>query len=191
MKPISLLLFVPLAWAACGAADPAPDQPPTAHGWRQSQKEDAARSMSFTRFTLAGKFVASPKDAAANRPELVVDCIPGSGSHPSKGKFLAANLVVGTNLKILYVEPEEIHGTSYFPKVAIRFRADDAKEENDQWSSGTERTSASIPKDSLKKILHVHTVALTADDDRGSKIAMQFDMPDPTPVEAGCNVDEH
>jgi len=75
---------------------------------------------------------------------------------------------------------------------------DDGKEEVEKWSigtdktsvSGTDKTSASVPKDALKKIFRAHSVEVTAQDDRGSPVAMQFDMSDPTPVEETCNVDE-
>jgi hypothetical protein len=147
--------------------------------------------MTFTRFTLAGKFLTSPHDQVANRPALTMDCIPGTGSHPSKGKFLTGNLLVGTTMKIIYVEPEEIHGTSYEQNVAVRYRTDDVQDEaRENWSPGTEKTSAAIPKDSLKKILRARTVAITVDDEHGSSVAMQFDMPDPAQVEEACNVDE-
>jgi hypothetical protein len=190
MKPTPLLLLVPLAWASFGFAQPAPQQPSSAHGWRQSQKTDAARAIAYTQFTLVGKFVTSPQ-GASDRPALAVDCIAGQESRGAKGTLLAANLLVGSTLKILYVEPEEIHGTSYFPKAVVRYRTDGAGEEEEKWSPGPDKTSASVPKDALKKILRARTVAITAEDDRGSQVAMQFDMPDPTLVEAACNVDYH
>jgi hypothetical protein len=186
MKPTPLLLLVPLAWASFGFASA--QQSSSAHGWRQAQKTDAARAITYTQFTLVGKFAASPQDAS-ERPALSVDCISGRESHSAKGTFLAANLLVGSTLRIFYVEPEEIHGTSYFPKVTIRYRTDSAGNEEEKWSPGPEKTSAAIPKDALKKILRARTVAITADDDRGSQVAMQFDMPDPALVEAACNVD--
>jgi hypothetical protein len=144
--------------------------------------------MTYTQFTLVGKFVTSPRDVASNRPALTLDCIPAKEAH-SKGRYLAANLLVGTTLKVIYVEPEEIHGTSYYPKVAVRYRTDDGKEEDEKWSPGTDKTSVSVPKDSLKKILRAHGVAITADDERGSHVAMQFDLSDPKLVEEGCDVD--
>jgi hypothetical protein len=186
MKLTPLLLLVPLAWVAGEVALPA--QPAPAHAWLQSQTTDASRALTYTRFTLVGKFLTSSQDASG-RPALVVDCIPDRESHASKGKYLASNLLIGTTLKIVYVEPEEIHGTSYFPKIAIRYRADDAKEVQEKWSPGTDKTSASIPKDSLKKILRARSVAINADDEHGSNLAMQFDMPDPASVEQACNVD--
>jgi hypothetical protein len=189
VKPTPILLLVPLAWASFGFAEQAPQQPASAHAWEQSQKTDAVRAIAYTRFTLVGKTSASPHDQGSNRPALVVDCIPGEGSHPAKGKLLAANLLVGVPLKIVYVEPEEIHGMSYFPMVAVRYRTDEAKEEEEKWSPGPEKTSASIPKASLKRILRARTIAITADDERGSQVAMQFDMPGPTLVEEACNVD--
>jgi len=190
MKPIPFFLLLPLGWAACGFSAAAPQQPASTHVWQQSQNTDAARAMTYTRFTLVGKFLASPQDVVANRPALVVDCIPANESH-SKGRLLSGNLLVGTPLKIIYVEPEEIHGTSYFPKIVVRYRTDKAKEDQENWSPSTEKekTSASIPKDSLKKILRARSVAITAEDEHGSPVAMQFDMSDPAAVEAGCNVD--
>ncbi|MGA2187342.1 MAG: hypothetical protein ABSH33_02360 [Steroidobacteraceae bacterium] len=191
MKPTRLLFLVPLAMASLGFAEQAPQQPSSAHAWRQSQKTDAANTLTFSRFTLAGKFAASSQGDGSHRPTLAVDCIPGEGPHPPRGKFMAATLLVGSTLKIVFVEPEEIRGTSYFPKVAVRYRADDAKDEEEKWSVGTDKTSASIPKESLKTILRARTVDITAENDGGSPIAMHFDMPDPTLVEASCNVDEH
>jgi hypothetical protein len=189
MKPTPLLLLVALVSASFGNVQPAPQQSSAAQMWQQSQKTDTAHTFTYTQFTLTGKFLTPPHDQVANRPALALDCIPGKEARSSKGRLLAGNLLVGTTLKIVYVEPEEIRGTSYYPKVVVSYRTDGAKEEEDQWSAGTDKVSASIPKDSLKKLLRAHTVAITADDDRGSKVAMQFDMPDPTVVEQGCNVD--
>jgi len=147
--------------------------------------------MTYTRFTLVGQFTKSPQNVVPNRPALIVDCIPAKESGSSKGRFLAASLHVGSPLKIKYVEPEEIHGTSYFPKVEVRYRTDDGKEEQEKWSplSEKEKTAASVPKDALKKILRARSVAITAEDEHGSPVAMQFSMPSPADVEAGCNVD--
>lgn len=190
MKSIALLLVTSLAWFTIGFAQSAPQSTASPHVWRQSQKNDTARALTYTQFTLRGNFLSPPHDPVADRPVLAFDCIPG-GSGSSRRKFLAANLLVGTTLKIIYVEPEEIRGTSYFPKVALRYRTDDGKEEQRQWSPGTDKTSVSIPKESVKQLLRAHSVAITLDDDRGSQVAMRFDLPDPTLVEQGCNVDEH
>ena len=190
MRPIRFLLLVSLGWASCGA-QAAPPQSASAPAWQPSQITDAARAMSYTRFTLVGQFLASPQNAVPNRPALVVDCIPTEESHASKGRYLAGSLLVGIPMKIIYVEPEEIHGTSYYPKIAVGYRTDDAKEEQEKWSPlvEKEKTAASIPKDSLKKILRARSVSITAHDEHGSPVAMKFAMPDPKGVEAGCNVD--
>ena len=193
MKPNPLLLLVPLSLASYGFSTMVPQE----SSWRQSQKTDAATGNAYTRFTLAGKFLKSPPGNVPDHPAFVLDCVPGEESHRSKGRFLAGNLVVGTALKILYVEPEEIHGTSYFPKIAVRYRMDDAKEEREKWSPGTDKSSAglekgsaSIPEDALKKILRAHSIEITVDNVAGSPVVLQFDMPDPSSVEAGCNLDE-
>jgi hypothetical protein len=191
MKSTALLLLTLLAWTATGFAQSAPTTNASPQPWRQSQKSDAARTFTYTQFTLTGKFLSPPHDPVAERPALALDCIPGSGSHSSGRKFLGANLLVGTALKIVYVEPEEIRGTSYFPKVALRYRTDNGKIEQDQWSPGTDKTSVSVPKESVKQLLRAHSVAITLDDDRGSQVVMQFDLPDSALVEQGCHVDEH
>lgn len=190
MKPAPLLLFAPLALASLGLSATPLQLPSSAHLWRQSQRTDAASGTASTRFTLVGKFLKSPEGDISNRPAMVVDCIPGKASDHAKGRFVAASLLIGINLKIDYVEPEEIHGTSYYPKVSVRYRINDTKDEEEKWSPGTDKTSVSIPKDWLKKILRAQTVDTTANDEHGSQITMKFDLPDPALVEAACNVDE-
>lgn len=178
-----------LAWASFALAQPA-SAPAPARPWQQSPQTDLAQTYTFTRFTLVGRFVSSPGEQSADRPALTVDCIPGTGSHP-KGRYLSASLLVGPKLKIVYVEPEEIHGTSYYPKVDVRYRTDDVSEASrDQWSAGSDKASAAVPKDALQKILRARTFVVTVADEHGSQLAMRFDMPDATPVEAACNVDE-
>jgi hypothetical protein len=189
MKLNPLLLLLPLAWPSLALSEPAPQQT-TAHVWQQSQRTNAADGSAYTRFTLVGTFLTPQQAAAADRPALVMDCVTGSESH-SKGKLRAGALLIGPAVKIIYVEPEEIHAISYFPMVDIHLRSDDSKEEKQQWSAGAEKTSAFIPRDSLKKILRARTVAITADNEQGSKVTMRFDIPDPTLVEEGCNVDRH
>jgi len=198
MKPTSLLFFVAVAWAAVAVAQTTSPQLAAQHAWRQSQKPDPGGTYTFTRFTLEGKFLGSSQ--GADRPALTIDCIPGSESQRGKAKYLTASLLVGTALKVLYVEPEEIRGTSYFPKVAVSYRTDDAADSaQDKWSLGTDRTpnpapadktAASIPREALKKMLRAHTVAITADDSHGSPIHMQFEMPNAAAVEAACNVND-
>ena len=181
--------FPALLLATSSLAGPPPQLPPGKQ-WREAPKTDAAHPAPYTEFTLAGKFIKWPQADVTVRPTLALDCMLEERSHGTKGTFLQGNLFVGTVLKIDYVEPEEIHGTSYYPKVFVEFRLDDAKEEKEKWSPGNNKTSASIPKDSLKKILRGHVVEISADDDDGSHLVMHFDMPDPAPVEQACNVDE-
>jgi hypothetical protein len=190
MKPNLLLLLVPLACPGPGIAASAPHQPSSELAWQQSQGTNAAEAFTFSRFTLVGKFLTPLPDAVPNRPALVVDCIPPDKSPRGKGTFLAGTLLVGTTLKIVYVEPELIRGTNYFPMVAVRYRADNAGDQEQDWSPRSNNTSASLDKGLLKKILRARTFEITADDSRGSKVAMQFDIPDPSSVEAACHVDE-
>ena len=151
---------------------------------------DPAQTYSFARFTLLGRFTNAPNEKSGGRPSLTVDCIPGTPSH-AKGRYLDASVLVGSKLKIVYVEPEEIRGTSYYPKVDVRYRLDEAKDdERDQWSAGADKVSASVPKEMVKKILRAHTLAIAIEDDHESRLQVRFDLPESTLVEQACNVDE-
>src|SRR6202044_3509512 len=109
MKAAPLLLLVSLALASFGFSGMAPQQAPAPPVWRQSQKTNPSRGTTYTRFTLEGKFLKAPQGDFPNRPALVLDCAPGKGSR--KGKFVAADILIGPSMKIDYVEPQEIHGT--------------------------------------------------------------------------------
>ena len=180
MKPTPLLL--PLALVSFGLSAMAPQQPSSTQGWQQSQQTDAAREITYTHFTLAGK-------SSQGRPILVLDCLPAKESYRGKGKVLNANLFAGIPLKVEYVEPAEIHGTSYFRKVTVQYRNDDGKEEVEKWSLGADKTSLAIPKEALKKILRAHTVEISVQDEHGSPVSMRFDLSNATPVEETCHVD--
>ena len=188
MKPASLFLLLPLACMSLVWSSSAPQQTAPSQTWRQTQRTDPVRG-DYARFSLVGKFVNPPRGDSSSRPSLVVDCDSYNRSH--KPKFVRGTLVVGDPLKIDWVEPEEIHGTSYFPKVSVVYRLNDAKEEKEEWTPSTSKTSASFPKGSLEKMLRAHTVEITTADKSGSPVVMQFDMPDATAIEQGCDVDEH
>lgn len=194
MKPTLRLLFsAPLAWASLGLAQQAPPQTPAATQWHETQLRDAADTYTFTRFTLLGKFVAARSGQLTERPMLTVDCIAPDATHRSK--LLAADLRVGAPLAIVYTEPEEIRGTNYFPEVAVRYRVDNWGEDQQYWPAGTDyvpsgrpsdKRSATVPADALKRMLRARTVAITVNSDRGGPVQMQFEIPSPAPVAAVC-----
>jgi hypothetical protein len=189
MKPSPVFLLVPLALASVAFSAVAPQQSSAAQEWRRQTQKTDSESVT-TRFTLTGKFIKWPKGDPSSRPALIVDCGPGRRASSSEGSFVGGSLLVGAPLKIEYVEPSEIRGTSYYPKVSVVYRLNDAKEEKEKWTPGKEKTSASFSKNDLKKILRAHTLEITVDDESGSPIVMQFDMPDPAELGAACNVDE-
>jgi hypothetical protein len=191
MKSTPPFALVSLLAAVCALAQTSPSAE-----WRQSQHRDAADSYTFTRFELRGKFLSSSPAQAADRPTLTVDCIPSAPSHRSK--LLGADLLVGTTLQILYVEPEDIHGIDYFPEIEVRYRTDGAGEQRQKWPAGTDRiptakpsdkTSATIPKDALKRILRAHTAVITLDDEHDAPIEMQFEIADSAAVKAACQIE--
>jgi hypothetical protein len=191
MKPVLLFLVLSVALVSSGFPATTPFQTQPDHVWRQSIKTDAARGTVYDQYTLTGKFLKAPqKGDLSNRPAFVVDCNPPKETRSGKGKFQSASLLVGTGLKIHYVEPAEIHGTSYFPKVFVQYRINDGKDVKEQWAPGSDKASALIPKDTMKKLLRAQTVDISTNDDTGAPMVMKFDVPDPTPVSQGCNVDE-
>ncbi len=189
MKPNPVFLFATLALASLASSATSPQQPPAPQAWKQTQRTDSIRGK-YTRFTLVGKFLKSPQaDDASKRPAMVVDCSAYNRSH--KSKFWRGNLVVGDPLKIDWVEPEQIEVMSYYPKVAVIYRLNDGKEDKEDWTPGTDKTSASFSKASLEKMLRAQTVELTADDSHGSQVIMQFEMPDPTLIDQTCDINLH
>lgn len=188
MKQIRLLLLAPLALAAFALPSVAAPQTSSPQGWKQTPKTDSSRGPS-TRFTLTGKFLKPPHGEISNRPALNVDCGHSRRAGSSEGRFVAGNLFVGAPLKIDYVEPSEIHGTSYYPKVKVRYRLDEGKEEKEDWTPGADKTSATFTKEALEKMLRAKTVEITMESADGSEIAVQFDVPDSTTLETACHTD--
>jgi len=181
------LLFAALvAWPWLGYSAPSTQQTGGALGWHQSQRPDAADGSAVTRFTLVGKLLASPQAAGSDSTDLVVDCAATDGSSTHKGRVLAATLHPGVDLKVLYIEPEEIHGMGYLPTIDVLYRTDAAREEKEQWSPGSDKKTVSVPRDTLKKILHAHTAAIAASDTHGSQVNMQFDIGDASQVVQAC-----
>jgi hypothetical protein len=182
---LSLLL---LATGALISSAQGPD--PSTHEWRASQETDARTGGSYTQLLLAGRFLSRPSKGSSDRPTVSVRCNPEEAAKESK-EFTAGSIRTGAGLKIDYVEPEEIHGTSYFPKVTVHYRMDDAKEHSEQWAPGADKTSVSIPKDVLNKMLHAHTVLVTVRESSGTDLPIQFDMPPVTQLETACTANEH
>lgn len=162
---------------------------PPAQKWRQSQKPDSVRGISYTQFTLAGKFVKWPSGDASNRPTIEVDCTPSESGRESRRQFMRAYLLVGVPLKTKYVEPEEIkQGISYFPLINVAYAPDSGKQRREQWSPGPEKTSATIEKASLQRMLDAHTVVISVDEDRAGEVTMQFDIPDSAALAETCDL---
>jgi hypothetical protein len=187
MKQAFAFLIVPLALVSFAFSAVTAQQPGPTEGWRQTERTDPVRG-DYTRYTLVGKFLKAPAGDSSARPSLTVDCSTHNRSH--KPKFVRGTLVVGDPLKIDWVEPEEIHGTSYFPKVDVLYRLNDAKEDKEQWTPSTDKTSASFSKSSLEKMLRVHTVEITAQDQGGASVVMQFAIPESSVIGQGCDVDQ-
>jgi hypothetical protein len=182
LLPLALLLAIPFPALAQQTTPPA-------QKWRQSQKPDSTRGINYTQFTLAGKFLKWPKGDASNRPTIEVDCTPSESGRESRRQFLHAYLLVGVPLKIKYVEPEEIkQGISYFPLITVAYAPDSNKPRREQWSPGPDKTSATIEKGALQRMLEADTVVISLDEDKAGEVTMQFDMPDGAALAETCDL---
>jgi hypothetical protein len=185
MKSNWCFMLAPLAVLLVPIPAPGQQQTPSPVGWQLTQKPDPGHENSPAQFALLGKFLTRPPKDSGTPPALVVNC----KRHRSGKRFSSAYVDVGTLLKIDFVEPDEIKaGTSYYPKVFVQYRLNDGKEEKDQWTPGTEKTSASIPKKSLEKMLQARTVQIKLEDRGGGEISMQFDISDSAQLGATCDL---
>jgi hypothetical protein len=185
MRLSQLLLVSSSALLLTAIATPGQQQAPPSTVWQQTQKTESGRGSSNVQFSLTGKFLTRPPKDADIPPSLVVTCRP----HSSRRKFFTADVNVGAPLTVKYIEPDEIKaGTSYFPKVFVEYRLNDGKEQREQWTPGTEKISAAIPKKTLEKMLQASSVMMKVLDNRGGEISMQFDIPDSTPLATSCDL---
>jgi hypothetical protein len=177
---------------------PAFAQQPAASGpqWQSSKKADPSSGTRNVQFTLAGKFITSPKSGSSDHPTLVVTCNPDKHARGLLGRFVSANLNTGAAVKIDYVEPDEIKaGNSYRRKVTVQYRLDEGKSENAQWPPNSDQTGASLDKDAFKKLIYdrktpTRRVEISANESEAGQIVMQFDMPDPAEMADTCGITE-
>jgi hypothetical protein len=59
----------------------------------------------------------------------------------------------------------------------------------DSTAKPSDKTSATIPKDALKRILRAHTAVITLDDEHDAPIEMQFEIADSAAVKAACQIE--
>ena len=97
-----LLMLSTLALLFAAFSTPGQQQAPATSGWQQTQKADATHSTA--QFALAGKFLTPPQKDPGSPPLLLVNCKPLR----SRRKFSTSSVNVGTQLKVEYVEPDEI-----------------------------------------------------------------------------------
>jgi hypothetical protein len=180
----------PAVWAQQkpSSTPPSPAQQPSGPQWRRAEKDDTSRGRTLIQFTLKGTFLKAPRTAAPNRPAILVSCVPDRHDG-MEGRFSDAQVLVGSPVKIDYVEPPQLTtGNSYNLDVDVQFHVDEKKVQAMQWAAGADKNSAAIPKDAVKEMLRAHTVRMTVHEKDAGEVEMQFDMPDPAQVEKGCDI---
>jgi hypothetical protein len=184
--PLFLLLLAVIAFAV---AVPAQQPSASTRTWQQAERIDNNRVINETQFTLAGRFLDPPHGNVSAPPTLMLACEPSDRKR--EGKYISGQLQVGAPLKIVFVEPDEIHGTSYFPEVNVTYRVDSEKPQDVQWPPRTDKTSISLDKEAARKILRGHAVVITVHEAFDSQVVMQFDFPESAEVLQTCGIREH
>jgi hypothetical protein len=192
MKLSPVVLALPLfASFLCALAPARAQQAPSTHGWQQSDKTDPNRAISTIQFTLFGRFTDPPRGSVPGPPSIVLVCEPSDHKRAGTGKYINGYVQVGSPLKVDYVEPSEIHGTSYYPEVPVNFRVDNEKPQDTKWPPRSDKTSIALDKDAAKKLLHGREVVISTTEPFESQIVMHFDVPDSTAVFTTCGIREH
>jgi hypothetical protein len=188
MRPLRLLLLLALATSMVPLF--AQEQSRASHGWQRAEKQDPARGIPATQFTLTGRYLDPPRGNVQGPPSIVLSCVPPKKAG-AEGRFLNGYVQAGTPLKVEFVEPSEIHGTSYFQDIAVEYHVDNEKPQNVNWSARSDKTSVALDKEAARKILRGHEVALSMEEPFESKVVLHFDIPDSTDVLNTCGIREH
>lgn len=189
MKPLRVLVF--LSFAALAISPRAQEPSRGSHGWQRVEKPDPGRGVLSTQFTLTGRFLDPPRGNVPGPPSIVLSCLPSKSGPSAEGKFLSGYIQTGTPLKVDFVEPSEIHGTSYFPEISVQYHVGNEKPQNVQWPPRSDKTSISLDKDSAKKLLRGRELVLSMEEPFESQVVLHFDIPDSADVLNTCGIREH
>lgn len=176
--------------------------------WVKADKSDPLRGNSFSQFSLEGKYLTPPRNAAPNAtPSMVVRCQSGSFNHGHlHGKFLEGYIFVGSVVDTRVSDDLNV-------RVPVEYRLDDGKLQSTQWNHSTDYSSIFFGGEcslcgngsvDFNNLLYghllphkentspqVHKVVIGVPQYLGSEVVMQFDMPDATDVAETCGVIWH
>jgi hypothetical protein len=188
MKSITWPVAVLFALLPFAAGSQRPSSSPQA--WQQSGKSDPSRGILTSQFTLTGGFVDPPHGKEPGPPSIVLNCEPLERKNGTEGKFVSGYIQVGAPLQVKYVEPDQIEGNSYLPKVDLTYHVDSEKPQDVQWPPRSDKTAVSLDKEAVRKILRGHTVVITVKDFFETPVVMQFDVPESSEVLSTCGIRE-
>jgi hypothetical protein len=166
-KTIILLLVVAAPCAATLQQDQQPSQIPQ---WKHARSDDPLHGKVIDTLTLEGKYLTPPRTPSGSTvPSLVVEC--------SGGKVQKTYIVVGAVVSLQ--ERGLLAGT-------LEERIDGKPGHLFTISISTDGTAVFFMTDDFKKILRAHRAIFGAQEYLGPEVVFEFDMPDPSPVYAGC-----
>ena len=175
--------------------------------WQVTPTKDAFTRAAFTRYTLEGKYLQTPKNAAPDSaPKIVLDCKP-EHKWKTEGKIASAFLILGNVVADSHiVEGSALLHDKFQAKVKVEYRLDDGKVHEEFLYASTDLTSVSLqPKFcgpcTVADLFYGHQlphregsgpqvqkVQLRVPEFQGVGIVMQFDLGDVTEVARACGI---
>jgi hypothetical protein len=181
--------------------------------WARSEKTDALRGTTSTRFTLEGKFLEAPQQGRTSSPTFVIDCDPNKWrvNRHQHGKLLDAYIVVGAVLDTVVDTHPSIVGERVVKGLDVQYRLDDGKVHSALWSYSTNFSGiflsdplgnlGDLKDEVLSGLLYSHKAiykenasvparkaVIQVPEYLGGNITMEFDFPDPTEVADSCGL---
>ena len=185
-----------------------------AGAWTQVDRSDPLHRTSFKEFTLAGKFLVSPRQSSRSAPVLVLHCQPGPrrvGKSQTNGHFVEGWIATGAVLnssaeKIAYGARVSISSSigTIEDVVPVVYRLDNKELKSLYWRVSTDHSGILFDDGDLDDLLYGHVlrhkegtnaqiqrIMLGVPEYLAAQIQMQFDFPDSTEVAEACGIITH
>jgi hypothetical protein len=174
--------------------------------WKREEKTDPLRGTKYVEFSLQGRYLTPPKNAASDsRPTMVVRCNPGLHMRGhTKGTFQEGYIFVGGVV-------DSHVSTGGNTSVHVQLRLDDGKLQDAFWHHSTDYSSIFFSSafigsgwEEFANLLYGHKtyhkdntnpqvrkVVMGVPEFLGGEVVMQFDMPEATEVADACGIISH
>lgn len=143
-------------------------------GWKHLTEHDQLHDRVEDSYVISGTYLTPPRIRPASPilPAMYVVCVAGK----VKQNFIDVGAVVNSDSRRLF--PVQMEDNIDGKRGALMGNA-----------VSTDGTAVYFTRDDLAKLLKSHSVIIGVDEYLGPEIVIRFNMPDPTPLLAGCSSD--